>query len=266
MQYLQLALPIALIIWLAVMPLAGRARVVHVAMTVAVVAALILTLPWLWPNVYAPVGLILLLALAILLGRHRAVDRRNARLWPGMVAGMATLVAMIAAVGLVIARLRPAMTLDLGLPFATAMVITQGGARQIINTHRAVTDANSPSLSGWQGMADGISLQPVDNLGRVITTAQPVVAPCAGTVVGQGMDTRLGRYVMVQCADHMIVLSDLTSADARGAVTQGQPIGTALTLTLHAQSPGTAAHPFSGTPAAISLNGTYPVRGFVLRP
>ncbi len=266
MPYLQLTLPILLILWLAILPMPGRARAAHAAMTIALVLTMILLFAWVWPSAYAPLGLLILLVLALLFGRRRAPDRRNPRIWPGLLATATALVAGIAAAGLVTARLRPATTLDLAMPFATAAAITQGGARAIINRHRSVLDPASPSLSGWLGTAHAATLQPVDTMGRPLITPQPVLAPCAGPTLAQGTDARLGPYVILACDGAQVVISGLATTQGSAPVEIGQPIGTATTLTLHAQSPGTTAHPFSGTPQWISLNGTYPVRGWVLRP
>ncbi|MFM2388995.1 MAG: hypothetical protein RLZZ437_550 [Pseudomonadota bacterium] len=266
MPYVQIALPLALIIWLALWPLRGRARLIHVALTIASLCAIILLFPWLWPSAYAPVLLIILLILTVFLGRRRAPERHASSLWPGILAALATLTVTIGAAGLLTARLRPAATLDLGLPFSTAFTVTEGGAREVINRHRAVLDANSPSLSSWTGTAYGITLQPVDHWGKSLTEAQPVLAPCAGPVTLTGQDSRLGRFVTLTCAGNHIVLSGLTSVTAQGGVEAGAPLGTATTLTLHAQTPGTSAHPFSGDPLWLSLNGSFPVRGWVIRP
>lgn len=266
MPTLQLALPIALILWLAVLPLPGHARIAHAAMTIALVLTIILFFAWLRPSAYAPIGVLILLVLALLFGRRRPADRRNPRILPGLLAASTALVASMAAAGLVTARLRPAAMLDLAMPFAAATAITEGGARDIINRHRAVLDPASPRLSGWLGTAHAVTLHPVDALGRPLVAPQPVLAPCAGAVLAQGTDTRLGDYVMLACNGAQVVMSGLMTTRATGPVTLGQPIGTATTLTLHAQTPGTTAYPFSGTPEWISLNGTYPVRGWVLRP
>ncbi|MGL4321097.1 MAG: hypothetical protein ACRCS3_09565 [Paracoccaceae bacterium] len=266
MPYVQIALPVAMILWLALWPLRGRARLIHAALTIAMVSAVILLFPWLWPSAYAPLLLLGLLVLAILFGRRRATHRHGSSLWPGILAALTTIVVTIGAAGLVTARLRPATALDLAAPFSTAIAITEGGAREVINRHRAVLDTNSPSLSGWTGTAYGTTLQPVDKWGKPITTAQPVLAPCAGQITATGEDTRLGSFVMLTCANDRIVLSGLTTVSAQGPVSAGAAIGTASSLALHAQTPGTSAHPFSGNPLWITLNGSFPVRGWVIRP
>jgi hypothetical protein len=266
MPYLQIAIPMALILWLAFWPMRGRARILHVLMTLALVAAIILTFQWLWPSAYAPLALIALFILAALFGRRRPVPRHHqARIWPGLIAAAVALAATVAAAGLVTARLPPATTLDLSSPFATATAIIEGGAREVINRHRAVLDVNSPSLSSWKGMAYAVTLQPIDSWGKPSAEPQAVLAPCAGPVT-TGEDTRLGTYIILTCAAETVVLSGLTTVTAEPAATAGAPLGAASSLTLHAQTPGTSAHPFSGDPLWITLNGSFPVRGWVIRP
>jgi hypothetical protein len=272
MQYLQLAVPLALILWLAIWPLYGRTRWVHVAMTTAVIAAIILTFQWLWPSAYAPLAFIALLILAILFGRRRPVPRFHTRIWPAILTGLIALAATVLAAGLITARMRPnssaviSTTFDLAPPFASAMAVTEGGRREIINRHRAVMDADSPSLSSWRGTGLATSLVPIDRWGRPFAEPQPVLAPCEGKVVMTGEDSRLGRFIHLKCAGREFFLSGLASITADGDVTAGTPVGTARELTLSYQTTGTTAHPFSGEPIWISLNGTVPVRGWVIWP
>ncbi len=266
MPYLQIALPTALICWLAFWPLRGRARWLHVAMTASLLAPMILTFRWLWPSAYAPLGLLALLALAILVGRRRPVPRQPLPIWPGLLAATITVAGVVAAAGLVTARRLPTTAFNLAPPFAAAMAITEGGTRTIINRHREVLDADSPSLSGWRGAGYAITLQPVDTWGRPLTESQPVLAPCEGQILATGEDTRLGHYLHLSCSGRHIFLSGFANVTATGAARAGAPLGTALSLTLHNQTPGTTAHPFSGAPLWITLNGTFPVRGWVLRP
>jgi hypothetical protein len=80
-------------------------------------------------------------------------------------------------------------------------------------------------------------------------------------------DERLGQAVVLDCAGVWVVLGGMDAVDvAAGAeVAMGAPVGQATALTLHAQTPGVAAHPFSGDALAVVLDDRYPVRGMVLR-
>lgn len=264
MAYLQLIVPLVLILWLAVWPLRGRARWVHVVLVGAAVALIGLVGQWVWPTAYAPFGLMALVVLAVLLGRRRDVGRRQPRVVPGALAAIGAVAALAGVALAVEARLRPADMLDLTLPGAGRFVVTQGGNHWAINRHLAVNDADMPSLSGWRGQAFAVSLLPVDRFGRAGAAAVTVLAPCTGTVAAQGEDTRLGPYLVLDCTGIWVVLSGLTKVTATGEVTVGDAVGQGADMVIHAQSPGTAAHPFSGEPKWISLNGVFPVRGAVL--
>jgi hypothetical protein len=263
-QYLQLAVPLLLILWLALWPLRGRARWAHLAMTGVLVGLIALWGQWRWPSAYAPYVLGLLFLGAAVFGRRRSNGRRDSRMLPGF---LATLIAMVAAFGLALgveARLRPADLTDLALPAAGRFAVTQGGNHRLLNTHLVVNDADTPSLTGWRGQAYAIDLQPIDRFGRPLMNGLPVTAPCAGSIAGQGEDTRLGRYLILDCAGTWVVLSGLDSIAATGPLAVGSLVGQGNRITLHAQTPGTATHPFSGEPLWISLNGTYPVRSAIL--
>jgi hypothetical protein len=47
-------------------------------------------------------------------------------------------------------------------------------------------------------------------------------------------------------------------------VVAGAEVGQAARLTVHAQTPGVAAHPFSGDALAVTLGDRFGVRGMVL--
>jgi hypothetical protein len=265
MAYLQLGLPLALILWLVFWPLRGRARWLHVALVAGCVGLVALVGQWVWPSAYTPYVLMGLVVLAAVLGRRREVDRWTTGLWPGLLAtGGAVLVWAGVAFG-VDARLRPAELVALRLPVSGALLVTQGGRHGAINAHLAVMDPDMPSLSGWRGQSYAVALAPVDGWGRARNGVQDVRAPCAGQVVGQGTDTRLGRYLTLDCAGVWVVLSGLDTVAANGAVGAGDPVGQGAGVVVHAQTPGTAQHPFSGEPRWIGLDGVFPVRGMVLR-
>jgi hypothetical protein len=265
MAYLQFGLPLAMILWLAFWPLRGRARWLHVTLVAGCVGMAALFGQWVWPSAYAPYVLLALVVPAAVLGRRRGTDRRAATLWPGVLTAGAGLAAW-AAVGVgVDARLRPGDLVGLEMPLGGAALVTQGGGHRAINAHLAVLDPDSPSLSGWRGQAHAVDLAPVNGWGRVQPGAQDVRAPCAGQVAGQGTDTRLGQYLTLDCAGVWVVLSGLETSRASGAVGAGDVVGQGGTVVIHAQTPGTPQHPFSGEPLWIGLDGVFPVRGMVLQ-
>jgi hypothetical protein len=265
MEYVQLAVPVGLIIWLAVWPLKGRARWLHAAAVLGVVALIGLVGQWGWPSAYAPFALLGLALLAAVIGRRRPLGRHDRGGWLGglvmlLVAGVA-----IAGAGLAVqARLRPTELVALEMPFAGSALVTQGGKLQAINRLRAVLDADSPSLTSWKGVGAGVELVAVDGWGRATGAALAVVSPCAGHVVLVTEDERLGQAVVLDCAGVWVVLGGMDGVSAQGDVAAGARLGQSARLTVHAQTPGVAAHPFSGDPLAMVLGDRYAVRGMVL--
>jgi Peptidase family M23 len=129
-----------------------------------------------------------------------------------------------------------------------------------------VLDPDSPSLTSWRGAGHGVVLVAVDGWGRARGAVMDVRAPCAGQVVLVTTDTRMGQAVVLDCAGTWVVLGQMqTITVAEGAqVATGVALGTAVALSLHAQMPGIAGHPFSGTPLAMVLDDRTAVRGMVL--
>ncbi len=265
MALVQIGLPLGMILWLAFWPLRGRARWAHVVLVAGIAGVAALFGQWLWPSAYAPYGLIGLVLLAAVLGRRRAVDRRGGSVWPGVMAGVAGLAAWAGVVMGIGARLSPGDLVALTAPMRGAVLVTQGGTRAAINAHLAVMDPDTPSLSGWRGQAYAVAVVPVDGWGRVQPVVQDVLAPCAGAVVGQGTDSRAGVYVTLDCAGVWVVLSGLEEVSAAGAVAEGDVVGQGAGVVIHAQTPGTPQHPFSGDPLWMGLDGVFAVRGMVLR-
>jgi hypothetical protein len=265
MAYFQTGLPLGLILWLAFWPLRGAARWAHVALVAGCVAAAGLFGQWLWPSAYAPYVLMGLVVLVAVVGRRRAVDRRGGSVWPGVMAAGAGVIAWAGVALGIDGRLRPGDLVALTLPLNGAALVTEGGSRPVINAHLAVMDPDTPSLSGWRGQAYAVDLVPVDGWGRERNGTGEVRAPCAGAVVGQSTDQRAGRYVMLDCAGVWVGVSGLETVSAQGTLAAGDLLGEGVRVVIHAQSPGTPQHPFSGDPQWIALDGVFPVRGMVLR-
>jgi hypothetical protein len=268
MDYVQLAVPLGLIVWLAVWPLKGRARWAHAAAVLGVVALIGLVGQWGWPTAYAPYGLLALAVLAAAFGRRRVLGRGDRAGWLGGTLAAAVAMAAFGGVGLALeARLRPVQVVSLSLPVTGAVLVTEGGNHWAINAQMAVLDPDSPSLTSWRGAGLGVVLVAVDGWGRAKRAVMDVQAPCAGQVVLVTTDARLGQAVVLDCAGDWVVLGGMDGVSvAEGMqVVPGAAVGTAVALTLHAQTPGVAGHPFSGTPLAMVLDDRYAVRGMVLR-
>jgi hypothetical protein len=267
MAYLQVGVPALMILWLVVWPMRGRARWVHVGLVAGLVAALALGLVWRWPSAYAPYALIALVGLAALLGRRRAVPRHGmGAVWPVLLALVLAVLAWGGVAFGIKARLQPGGAYqEVALPLVGRALVTQGGRHWTVNRHLAVIDPNAPSLSGWQGAARAVEVVPVDGWGRAVAGPVEVRAPCPGVVVGQGEDSRLGTYLTLDCDGTWVVLSGLARVSTEGPeVAAGAVVGMGEAVVIHAQSPGTGLHPFSGDPLWIRLDGIFPVRGQVL--
>lgn len=265
MEYVQLGVPLVLIAWLAVWPLRGRARMAHVVIVLAVVGLIGVVGQWGWPSAYAPYGLMGLALLAVLVGRRRAVGRGDASGWLGGILAVLVAGAALGGVALAVqAWVRPVAVVALDMPVTGAALVTEGGRHWAINAHRAVLDGDSPSLTGWKGAGEGVTLVAVDAWGRATGGVMDVVAPCAGAVVQMVEDTRLGRAVVLDCAGVWVVLGGMETVGAGDAVVAGAAVGTSTVLSMHAQTPGVAAHPFSGDALAVVIADRYAVRGMVL--
>jgi hypothetical protein len=268
MAYLQFGAPVVLILWFALAPLRGRARLAHAALTATCLLIAGLLFRWSWPSAYAPVLFLGVFLLAFVIGRRRPANPRQPVLWPGFLAGLLALAGGVGVAVLVNARLLPPAGVLLASPFAAPALVTEGGALRLINRHRDVLDPDSPSLGSWRGTAHGISLLPVDRLGRPLPAPQPVQAPCAGGVIAATSDPRLGPLVLIDCGGDWVTVSGLATTAPGIAVgqkvSQGQALGEGGPITLHAQRPASAAHPFSGTPLWLQIAGVKPVRGWIL--
>jgi hypothetical protein len=264
MNYVQLAVPLGLIIWLAVWPLRGGARWAHCAAVIGIVGLVGLSGQWGWPTAYAPYGLSVLAGLAVVFGRRRRVGRHDPPGWlGGMIAAVLAGVAF-AGIGLLVqARLPPTDAVPLDMPFLGKALVIQGGGHWAINAQRTVLDADSPSLTSWKGAGHGVVLVAVNGWGRATGGVLNVAAPCAGHVVLVVQDDRLGQAVVLDCAGVWVVLSGMDAVTAKGDVAIGTKLGQAARLSVHAQTPGVAAHPFSGEALAMMLGNRYAVRGMV---
>ena len=121
---MQLGLPLALIVWLAVWPLRGRARWVHGVAVLCVVGLIGLVGQWGWPTAYAPYALVGLALLGLLLGRRRAVGRGDPPVWPGGILAVLVAGAACAAIGLILqGRLRPLEVVALDMPLDRKSVV-----------------------------------------------------------------------------------------------------------------------------------------------
>lgn len=245
----QIALPLALIAWLALLPagsIAGFA--LQVAGTGALLLALALVaqwavVPWWLPRLYG-----LLWAAAILWplldGRLRGLS------WvPEGRAGWALAALSVLLLGLgawyAAQALRgrtppPVAVVDIASPFgAGKYLVGSGGGLQIVNAHLRTLDPGVPRYRAWRGQSYAVDFFGLNRLGTRASGLRPpepasyaifgapVHAPCAGEVLAaeaampdfrvpeQDAVNRLGNHVLLRCADAVIVLAHLQ----KGSVT-----------------------------------------------
>ena len=186
---------------------------------------------------------------------------------------------------------------DLALPLAPGTyLVANGGAALGINAHNEVLDATVLRHRPWRGEAYGVDLVAINPWGfrargvmpkdpskyRIFGT--PIIAPCAGKVIVAvdglpdmsvpQMDSAnpAGNHIFLRCGDANIVLAHFRNGSLRVHVGQalksGEPIAEVGNsgntgephLHIHAQTPGTAGTPFSGTPIPVRINGLFLVR------
>ncbi len=199
-----------------------------------------------------------------------------------------------------LARRPPVASVGLALPFdAGTFLVVNGGGQALVNAHLATLDGER--FTPYRGQSYGLDLVAINRIGlraRGFLPADPaayvifgtrVLAPCAGRVVvatdghpdlpPPEVDRAhmAGNHVILECGAVWVVLGHLqrgsvaVRADDRLAV--GQPLGRVGNsgntgephLHLHAQSPGTATAPLSGSPLPLRVDGRYLVRNDRLR-
>jgi len=259
----QLALPLSLLLWLALWParsVVGLA--LQAAGTGAVILALALVAQWAvagwWvPRVYGGLWAVLMLAGALRLWRGRATalpDTRNG--WVTALAGMVLLVPGGWATGtaLVGRTPPPGPVVEIANPFGPGRyLVGNGGATTLVNVHLHTLDESIARYRPWRGQSHAVDvfglgswglraegLRPADPAAYAIF-GRALHAPCGGTVIaaeGAAPDfevpqldpvNRLGNHVILDCDEAWIVLAHMQEGSVTvtpgEAVTQGQRIG-----------------------------------------
>lgn len=175
-------------------------------------------------------------------------------------------------------------------------LVANGGAALSLNAHYEVLDTSILAHRPWRGEAYGVDLVAIDRWGlradgiipidpsHYFIFGRPVVAPCAGrvTVADDGFpDMNVpevdpvnlgGNHIFLRCGRVDIVLGHFRKGSLVVHVGQVLATGDKIAeagnsgntsephLHIHAQLPGTAAQPFSGTPLPIRINGRFLVR------
>jgi hypothetical protein len=237
---LQVAVPLALILWLAIAPASDRVSLwSQVAATSLIVLAIALAGVWLFPPWWAPWVFALLSLGAALIAFQR---RSAAPLWPihrwrwGLTLLFASLAGFAAfqIANIVMGRQPPTIPLvELGFPLrGGTFLVVNGGNEILINAHLKTRDVAQPRFARWRGNGYGIDLVAIDRYGlrasgmrpadnhRYRIFGWPVLSPCDGKVIlsiddrpdmaPPEIDNRehlAGNHVLLICGDAHVVLA-----------------------------------------------------------
>ena len=244
---LQTLLPIALVLWIALLPprnLAGFWLLSVAAALLILMAAL--QGVWVFPPWWVPYLLALSLVAAITLHLIRAPART---VFPASRVGYLPVAVLVGIAGFsgtqsweaISARQLPeGQVMDLGWPLATGIyLVANGGASASINAHAALIDPSHPLHAGFGGSGYGVDFIAVNRWGFRTTGIQPsepaayaifgtpVLAPCAGEIVvaiGDRPDMPVpmvdegypaGNHVLLRCAGIDILLGHFRQGSVR---------------------------------------------------
>lgn len=235
----QVALPLALLAWLALFP---AASVVGWLMQAAGIATFLFALSrvaqWALPVWWLPWGYAGLF-LAIAVWQVSALPARpalphGAWAWWAMAVstGLLALGGFYTLKALSGRSLPPVEVVDISNPFGPGRyLVGHGGSNTLVNGHLRTLDASVARFRPWRGQSYAIDFfglgpwglrasgwQPVDPADYAIFGA-PLVVPCAGTVIAAQNDSpdfnvpgsdqinRLGNHVILRCGETEIVFA-----------------------------------------------------------
>lgn len=253
---IQIVLPLALLLWLALAPANSLSGYVVQAAGIAVflfafaLVAQWAVVPWWLPRVYA--ALLVLAVLARLLGGHLS----GLAFSPSGVSGWVQMGVSLLLLGLgswygsaaVAGReLPPVPVLDIANPFGPGRyLVGNGGSREVVNAHLRTLDPDVERFQAWRGQSYAIDFFGLNSWGTRAAGLRPadpeayaifgsaVHAPCPGDVLAVESDmpdfrvprqdpvNRLGNYVLLRCGDTVIVFAHMRQGSA--AVSPGQTV------------------------------------------
>lgn len=256
----QLAVPVALILWMALAPpRSASGFVIQFTASAACLWAAAWLGIWLVPPWWAPWGFGAgLLGAAGLALRQRRPLASTLPATPGAwaVAVVFTALGVASAYGIFIAwrsRASPPAVVNLAFPLGTGhYLIVNGGSGSSTNAHLETIDASEPRFREWRGQSYGVDLVELDGLGLRAKGLQPadprayriygarVLAPCAGRVVlaVDGLpDMRVpemdhehmaGNHVLLRCAEADVLIGHLSPGSVQVRV--GDAVATGVWL------------------------------------
>lgn len=245
----QVALPIALVFWLAFTPakslIGYLAQAIGIGLTLLALylVALWMVLPWWLPMVYA---VLWAGAIAIKILRHRF---EFPSLYPNTVSGWSGLTAMFALCvfgaylswqGVQGRQLPGVAIVDIPLPLGPGTyLVAHGGSRETVNGHMMTLNPAIERFRAFRGQSYGIDLIKIDKFGFRASGLQPrdpaaydiynepVYAPCDGLVIASRndrpdmpvpvIDSEVieGNHVLLSCDDFVLLLAHLRPGSVR---------------------------------------------------
>jgi hypothetical protein len=256
----QVAVPVALILWMALAPPRSTSGFcIQFAASIACLWSAALLGIWLVPPWWAPWGFgVGLLAAALAALRRRRPFASALPATPGawVVAAVFAAVGVVSAYCIVIAwrsRTVPPAVVSLSFPLgAGRYLVVNGGSRFSTNAHLETLDASEPRFREWRGQSYGVDLVQLDGLGLRAKGLQPadprayriygarVQAPCAGRVVlaVDGLpDMQIpemdrghmaGNHVLLRCAEADVLIGHLSPGSVQVRV--GDTVATGFWL------------------------------------
>ncbi len=258
----QVALPLGLLLWLALWPAGsltglalqtiGAGALLFALARVAQWAVPVWWLPW----VYGGLWLILLVAAALRQGLGSLpMLPTGAGGWSGLVVAVVLLAlgGWYGACALAGRGLPPVAVVDIANPFGPGQyLVGHGGSRPLVNGHMRTLDDRVERFRPWRGQSYAVDFfglgawglraqgwRPADPTAYAIFGAA-LYAPCDGTVVaveGEMPDfevpnedavNRLGNHVILRCGAVEIVLAHMRQGSVR--VMPGQTVSTGTRL------------------------------------
>jgi len=256
----QFAVPVALILWMALAPPHSTAGFgIQLAASAACLWAAALLGIWLVPPWWAPWAFLAgLLAAAGLARRRRHPFASALPATPGAwaVAAVFTALGMASASGVAIAwrsRDVPPSAVNLAFPLGPGpYLVVHGGSGASTNAHLKTLDASEPRFRDWRGQSYGVDLVQLDVFGLRAKGLQPadprayrihgarVLAPCAGRVLlavdglpnmrvpEMDREHMAGNHVLLRCAEADVLLGHLSPGSVQVRV--GDAVATGVWL------------------------------------
>lgn len=302
---LQIVLPLLLIAGLAISPPRNRLGFFLQALVTAITLVAIARLgvwmfpPWWTPYLY---GMLLVVALGIGIRRLQPLQPL-----PSHGLGWVVIVAFVA-FGVFVGNAAwqswagrippPVPVVDLTFPLQGGeYLIVHGGSNLQINPHMKTLDESVPRFHAYRGQSYGVDILKIDRFGlrangmlpddlaayRIY--GEPVVAPCAGTIV-QAIDgfpdmlipqvdpqNRAGNHVILRCGEVDVLLAHFRPQSLAVQAGMTVQVGDLLAevgnsgasnephLHISAQRPGSPDAPLSGEPLPMRFAGQFLIRG-----